>query len=85
MQKDTAAKVLVFSSWQDVLELVSHALQTNKMPFAYARGRKTFDSAVAEFKQTQSSSNSNSQSVQILLLLVKQGANGLNLTGMGCC
>jgi len=78
MHQDAAAKVLVFSSWQDVLELVSHALQTNKMPYAYARGRKAFDAAVADFKQTASSQ---SQAVQILLLLVKQGANGLNLTG----
>ncbi|KAL0019181.1 hypothetical protein WJX77_000293 [Trebouxia sp. C0004] len=77
MHQDAAAKVLVFSSWQDVLELVSHALQTNKMPYAYARGRKAFDAAVADFKQTNSSQ---SQAVQILLLLVKQGANGLNLT-----
>ena len=78
MHQDAAAKVLVFSSWQDVLELVSHALQTNKMPYAYARERKAFDAAVADFKQTNSSQ---SQAVQILLLLVKQGANGLNLTG----
>ena len=81
MQKDAAAKVLVFSSWQDVLELVSHALQTNKMPYAYARGRKAFDTAVADFKQAGSGQ---CPAVQILLLLVKQGANGLNLTGVMC-
>ena len=77
LQQDAAAKLLVFSSWQDVLELVSHALHTNKLPYAYARGRKAFDSAVADFKQHSGRSNG----IQILLLLVKQGANGLNLTG----
>lgn len=81
LKKDVAAKVLVFSSWQDVLELLSHALQTNDLPFAYARGRKSFDSAVADFKKTAGADDCQKQRVQILLLLVKQGANGLNLTG----
>ena len=81
LQQNAAAKVLVFSSWQDVLELVSHALQTNHMPCAYAKGRKAFDSAVAEFKQPASVEGGKPEGAQILLLLVKQGANGLNLTG----
>ncbi|KAL3154028.1 hypothetical protein ABBQ32_013579 [Trebouxia sp. C0010 RCD-2024] len=79
LHQDAAAKILVFSSWQDVLELVSHALHTNKLPYAYARGRKAFDSAVADFKQPKSE-ESTSGGIQILLLLIKQGANGLNLT-----
>ena len=81
LHQDAAAKILVFSSWQDVLELVSHALHTNKLPYAYARGRKAFDSAVADFKQPRSKESCTSGGIQILLLLVKQGANGLNLTG----
>ena len=80
-QQSAAAKILVFSSWQDVLELVSHALQTNKLPYAYARGRKAFDSAVADFKQPLPAEGGMTNNIQILLLLVKQGANGLNLTG----
>lgn len=88
--KDPSAKVLVFSSWQDVLELVSHALQTNGLPFAYARGRNAFDQAIACFKQPTASAdnaqpiNAASPNLQILLLLIKQGANGLNLTGTAC-
>lgn len=81
LQQDAAAKMLIFSSWQDVLELVSHALQTNKLPYAYARGRKAFDSAMADFKQPRSAESGRPDGIQILLLLVKQGANGLNLTG----
>ena len=81
LQQDAGAKMLVFSSWQDVLELVSHALHTNKLPYAYARGRKAFDSAVADFKQPRSAESGRPDGIQILLLLVKQGANGLNLTG----
>ena len=80
-RQSAAAKILVFSSWQDVLELVSHALKTNKLPYAYARGRKAFDSAVADFKQPLPVEGGKPNNVQILLLLVKQGANGLNLTG----
>ena len=83
LRKDASAKVLVFSSWQDVLELLCHALQTNDLPFAYARGRKSFDSAVADFKRSSESTDVHYSPVQILLLLVKQGANGLNLTGEG--
>lgn len=81
LQQDATAKMLVFSSWQDVLELVSHALHTNKLPCAYARGRKAFDTAVADFKQPRSAETGRPDGSQILLLLVKQGANGLNLTG----
>lgn len=89
-QKDPSAKVLVFSSWQDVLELVSHALQANALPFAYAsrkgKGRNAFDQAISRFKQPAASLDtvqhgSSAANMQILLLLIKQGANGLNLTG----
>lgn len=77
--------MLVFSSWQDVLELVSHALQANALPFAYAKGRNSFDLAVSRFKQPLGPAGAAQQGrpgdVQILLLLTKQGANGLNLTG----
>lgn len=85
LRQDPAVKVLVFSSWQDVLELVSHALQTNKLPYAYARGRKAFDKAIADFKQPSSAEGGKSAGIQILLMLVKQGANGLNLTGVCPC
>ena len=85
LQKDPSAKVLVFSSWQDVLELVSHALQTNSLPFAYAKGRHAFDHAVSRFKQplhpASPAQQGQAADLQILLLLIKQGANGLNLTG----
>ena len=92
-QGDPQAKLLIFSSWSDVLELVAHALQANELPFAYAHGRKGFDAAIACFKgdlQTMSTAQARGKRVvgggrtrqtQILLLLTKQGSNGLNLTG----
>ena len=92
-QEDPQAKLLIFSSWSDVLELVAHALQANELPFAYAHGRKGFDAAIACFKedlQTMSPAQArgkrmlgggHTRQTQILLLLTKQGSNGLNLTG----
>ena len=94
-QGDPQAKLLIFSSWSDVLELVAHALQANELPFAYAHGRKGFDAAIACFKgdfqamrpaqargkRIAAGSAGRTGQTQILLLLTKQGSNGLNLTG----
>ena len=85
----SAAKVLVFSTWQDVLDVIAHALDANRLPFAHARGRKGMQAAIQQFKtvdlqqdtgRTRGNTSSTGQ-VQTLLLLVKQGGNGLNLTG----
>lgn len=47
-----AAKVIVFSSWQDGLDIVSHALKANGVDHAYGRGRKGFLRALEQFKGT---------------------------------
>ena len=94
-QGDPQTKVLIFSSFQDVLTLVAHALQANELPFAHAHGRKGFDAAIACFKgdfraastaqargkRRASGSGGRTGQTRILLLLTKQGSNGLNLTG----
>ena len=75
---------------KDASAKVSHALQTNGLHFAYAKGRNAFDQAIARFKQPAASADNAHQrnaagpNLQILLLLIKQGANGLNLTGIAC-
>ena len=89
---DTSNKVLVFSTWQDVLEVIAHAMRTNRLPFAHARGRKAMEAAIRQFKtaapqpvgQLQSLPVTRANTPQTLLLLVKQGGNGLNLTGARC-
>ncbi len=43
-------QVLVFSTWVDVLELVGHALRANRLPYAYARQAKHFDSELRRFR-----------------------------------
>lgn len=97
-RSDATSRVLVFSTWKDLLELLSHALAANGLPHLYPRSAKKFEAAVAEFRtghaaavaaagQAGSSkaaqkggSGAPSKHPQVLLLLIKQGANGLNLT-----
>lgn len=50
MQQDVSNKVIVFSSWQDGLDIVSHALRANGVSHAYGRGRKGFLKALEQFK-----------------------------------
>ena len=49
-QADPSARVLVFSSWKDALELVSHALTTNEILHLYPRTGKKFEAALAQFR-----------------------------------
>ncbi|EFJ51898.1 hypothetical protein VOLCADRAFT_87560 [Volvox carteri f. nagariensis] len=48
--QDAAAKVLVFSGWVDLLELVAAALAANAVPYVVARGRGGMTAALAAFK-----------------------------------
>ncbi|KAG2482055.1 hypothetical protein HYH03_018991 [Edaphochlamys debaryana] len=48
--QDPAAKVLVFSGWADLLDLVGAALGANGVPHALARGRGGMAAALAAFK-----------------------------------
>eukprot|EP00212_Chloropicon_laureae_P005714 CAMPEP_0197490264 /NCGR_PEP_ID=MMETSP1311-20131121/4841_1 /TAXON_ID=464262 /ORGANISM="Genus nov. species nov., Strain RCC856" /LENGTH=246 /DNA_ID=CAMNT_0043034749 /DNA_START=60 /DNA_END=800 /DNA_ORIENTATION=+ len=69
LERDGTAKLLVFSEWQDVLELVAHAFQGNRVDFVYAKGKAAMSKAVKRFKSEAS----------VMMLPVKLGANGLNL------
>lgn len=51
--EDVTAKVLIFSTWQDVLELTAHALAANSIPFAYPRGGKNFSADLKRFRSAQ--------------------------------
>lgn len=59
--------------------LLEHALATNGVPFVRPKNRKAFEDAIATFKQAPAQGGKDN--VQTLLLMLKQGANGLNLTG----
>ena len=139
--RDATAKVLVFSTWVDVIDLMAHALGTNGVRFAYPRSQAKFSRELAAFRSSAAVTQrpgapsvdprwdcratltspaarppmtaatcsgqgvitrrprlrtsrclltwstawllrraADAKPLQVLLLLVKQGANGLNLT-----
>ncbi|KIY95607.1 hypothetical protein MNEG_12356 [Monoraphidium neglectum] len=50
MASDPSARVLVFTQWSDLLDILAHALRRNGVAAAQARGRQGFVRAVEEFK-----------------------------------
>mmetsp|Transcript_43057 Transcript_43057/g.77217 ORF Transcript_43057/g.77217 Transcript_43057/m.77217 type:complete len:341 (-) Transcript_43057:346-1368(-) len=50
LKKDPDAKILLFSSWADVLNLLLHALEANKIPTAYAHGGRSLQAEIARFR-----------------------------------
>ncbi|XP_019456201.1 PREDICTED: E3 ubiquitin-protein ligase SHPRH isoform X2 [Lupinus angustifolius] len=75
--KDHKAKVLVFSSWNDVLDVLEHAFAANNITFIRMKGGRKAHVAISQFRKGCESSTS--KSIQVLLLLIQHGANGLNL------
>lgn len=67
IQQEKSVKILVFSEWQEVLDIVSVALKLNKIPHD---SRKSLGKRIQSFK---------TQDFNVLLLPVKNGGNGLNL------
>lgn len=77
------SKVLVFSSWNDVLDVLEHAFATNNITFIRMKGGRKAHSAISQFRGKQNGTKgcegSEPKSIQVLLLLIQHGANGLNL------
>ncbi|XP_037475762.1 E3 ubiquitin-protein ligase SHPRH-like isoform X1 [Triticum dicoccoides] len=84
---DGEAKILVFSSWNDVLDVLEHSLAANNISYARMKGGRKSQLALCQFKGLESSINgektkkavSKTRPVQVLLMLIQHGANGLNL------
>ncbi len=76
--RDPQTKVLVFSTWVEVLQLLEHALNTNHVPCVRAKSRKALEQAIKDFRKPVQSGEPH---LQAMLLQLKQGGNGLNLTG----
>ena len=76
--RNPEVKILVFSTWSEVLQLLEHALSTNHVPCVRAKTRKDLERAIQDFRAPR---QKGSQSLQTILLHLKQGGNGLNLTG----
>lgn len=85
MSSDPKAKVLVFSSWNDVLDVLEHAFNANEITYIRMKGGRKSHVAISEFRAQNSSpkradrQQEETKSVQVLLLLIQHGANGLNL------
>lgn len=74
-KKGRDAKVVVFSEWEQVLELIRHALEANCVQFfdgSTAGSRNSFSLTVEEFKRCSVGA--------CLLLPLRKAAAGLNLT-----
>ncbi|NWV40480.1 SHPRH ligase, partial [Grantiella picta] len=69
--KDPGAKSLVFSTWQDVLDIISKALFDNNMIFSQINGISKFQENLSAFKYDPN--------INILLLPLHTGSNGLNI------
>ncbi|XP_069462819.1 E3 ubiquitin-protein ligase SHPRH [Ambystoma mexicanum] len=69
--KDPGAKALVFSTWQDVLDIIAKALQDNNLVFAQISKIQKFQENLSAFKYDPS--------INILLLPLHTGSNGLNI------
>ncbi|XP_015267531.1 PREDICTED: E3 ubiquitin-protein ligase SHPRH isoform X1 [Gekko japonicus] len=69
--KDPGAKSLVFSTWQDVLDIIAKALYDNNMVFAQINGISKFQENLSAFKYDPK--------INILLLPLHTGSNGLNI------
>jgi E3 ubiquitin-protein ligase SHPRH len=82
---DPQTKVLVFSSWNDVLDVLEHAFAANSITCIRMKGGRKSQTAISKFKgseketQKTNSHQKEEKSIQVLLLLVQHGANGLNL------
>ncbi|XP_044148487.1 E3 ubiquitin-protein ligase SHPRH isoform X2 [Bufo gargarizans] len=68
---DLGAKSLVFSTWQDVLDIIAKALQDNGMVFSQINGIQKFQENLSAFKYDPK--------INILLLPLHTGSNGLNI------
>lgn len=85
---DPKAKVLVFSSWNDVLDVLEHAFTANDISHIRMKGGRKSHVAISKFRGQENSSKGaeethgqqpTSKFIQVLLILIQHGANGLNL------
>ncbi|XP_022745300.1 E3 ubiquitin-protein ligase SHPRH isoform X3 [Durio zibethinus] len=85
---DPKAKVLVFSSWNDVLDVLEHAFTANDITYIRMKGGRKSHVAISEFRGQKTGGKGIKEMhmqkpepkfVQVLLLLIQHGANGLNL------
>ena len=67
---DMGEKSIIFSQWDDMLDIMEEALRTNNIQYVRAKSPKMFGACTHQFRSTQ---------CPVLLLHVKHGAEGLTL------
>ncbi|XP_037084816.1 E3 ubiquitin-protein ligase SHPRH-like [Pollicipes pollicipes] len=72
LRDEPAAKLLVFATWTDALDLIAAALDQNGVQHRSLHAPNRFQRSLREFRGRDD--------VSVLLLPVHSGANGLNLT-----
>ncbi|XP_024403200.1 uncharacterized protein [Physcomitrium patens] len=89
--EDPDMKVLLFSEWQGVLDVVEHALKTNHITFTRVKRGGQINDAIDRFRGVEETVGKKRSSrkranvdevqgpVQVLLMPIRHGANGLNL------
>jgi len=88
LRRDPGAKLLVFSQWSDLLDLVAHAFKANGVAFVHARERRHLAGALEDFRRGgrpaspggQGPTAAGGATVNALLLPLRLGGNGLNIT-----
>lgn len=71
IKQDSSVKVLIFSTWEKVLDVIRDALIQNDISFRRLGTGEKFQNSLAQFK---------AGSITVLLLPLKLGSKGLNLT-----
>ncbi|KAG0565163.1 hypothetical protein KC19_8G169500 [Ceratodon purpureus] len=89
--EDPEMKVLLFSEWAGVLDVVEHALTTNHITYARVKNPGQMHAALDRFRGVEEITDPKKRGrkkakldevqgpVQVLLMPIKHGANGLNL------
>jgi len=69
--EDPIAKTLVFSTWIDVLQLISNAFTDNNINHCFIKNSSKFSQNIDNFKQNKT--------IRALLMPMDLGSKGLNL------
>jgi len=74
IEENSDAKCILFSEWNDVLEIVSRALEESNIVFIRTEQKrgKSFETVLEKFRTDPN--------IRVLLLPVRSGSNGLNIT-----
>ncbi|XP_062519341.1 E3 ubiquitin-protein ligase SHPRH-like isoform X2 [Corticium candelabrum] len=65
------AKILIFSTWMNVLDIVARAMDQNNITYRLINSRQTFQRNLTEFKQNSD--------IRVCLMPLHSGSNGLNI------